>query len=226
MFNFFKSGKQKSGADKTGNITNEQWMAALSPPPEELFVEKLRKHLVLGLKPALSRYVDRELHDFVEDTAQDSIILILQKIDSFRGESRFTTWALKIAVRQGLTELRRKKWQDVSLDRPAGVDDESQTGMAESYMNDASKQDPDPSQLTHEQMMLNKVMKMMNEVLTEKQRLAITNLMIKEMPIVVVAEKMNIKQNALYKLVHDARLKLKKKLESEGMNLEDLYAQR
>lgn len=201
-------------------------MEALAPPPEEVFVEKLRKHLVSGLKPALSRYVDRELNDFVEDTAQDSIVIILQKIESFRGDSRFTTWALKIAVRQGLTELRRKKWQDVSLDRPAGIEDDRQASVSESYMKDSAGQDPDPSQLTHEQMMLNKVMKMMNEVLTEKQRLAITNLMIKEMPIVVVAEKMNIKQNALYKLVHDARLKLKKRLESEGLNLEDLYAQR
>lgn len=225
MFNFLKRKNSQAGSIEAGNLTNEQWLNALAPPPDEIFVEALRKHLVRGLRPALSRYVDRELDDFVEDTVQDSLIVILKKMSSFRGESRFTTWALKIAVRQGLTELRRKKWQDVSLERPGNnPDEEQQASISESFMNDAAHAEPDPSQQTHEQMMLAKVMKLMDEELTEKQRTAIRALMIEEMPIVVVAEKMSIKQNALYKLVHDARLKLKKRLDAEGIRLEDLYA--
>ena len=225
MFNFLKRRKRPSGAAETAQISNLQWQQGLAPPPDRILLEALRGHLVRGLRPALSGYVDRELDDFVEDTAQDAMLVILAKLDTFRGESRFTTWALKIAVRQGLTELRRKKWQDVSLDRPgAASEDKDTAGGTERFMRRAAGIAPDPAAQTHEQMMLAKVMKMMNEELSEKQRTAIQSLMVQEMPIVVVAEKMNIKQNALYKLVHDARLKLKRRLAAEGIDLEELYA--
>lgn len=225
MFNFLKRRKQPAVPVVAATITNEEWQHGLAPPPDSAMLELLREHLVRGLRPALANYIDRQLPDFIEDTAQDAMLVILEKMDSFRGESRFTTWALKIAVRQGLSELRRKKWKDVSLDQPAGSQTEQeQAGHAETYMGEAARAVSDPSQHTHEQLMLDKVMNIMHEVLTEKQRTAIRALMIQEMPIVVVAQKMGMSQNALYKLVHDARLKLKKRLHAEGIALEDLYA--
>ncbi|MFW6348063.1 MAG: RNA polymerase sigma factor [Cyclonatronaceae bacterium] len=225
MFNFLKRRKRPAGAAETARISNLQWQKGLAHPPDRILLEALRGHLVRGLRPALSGYVGRELEDFIEDTAQDAMLVILAKLNTFRGESRFTTWALKIAVRQGLTELRRKKWQDISLDRPAIASEEGdKTTATERFMRRTADMAPDPAAQTHEQMMLAKVLKMMNEELSEKQRTAIQSLMIQEMPIVVVAEKMNIKQNALYKLVHDARLKLRKRLAAEGIDLEELYA--
>jgi len=105
MINWFKRRKQKDKSYRT----NEEWVESLSNSPDEDAVSDLRRFLIRGLKPALYKYVDRELDQFVEDVAQDALLKILDKIDTFRGESKFISWAMKIAVREGLSELRRKK---------------------------------------------------------------------------------------------------------------------
>ncbi len=52
----------------------------------------------------------------LEDLVQDGMLKVLQELPSYRGEARFTTWAQKVCVRVALTELRRRRWRDVSLD--------------------------------------------------------------------------------------------------------------
>jgi len=84
---------------------------------------------------------------------------------------------------------------------------------------------PDPDQATHEQMLLQKVLKIINEDLTPKQKQAINALMVQGLSITVVAEQMNTNRNALYKLVHDARMKIKNKLELEGIDTEKILNQ-
>lgn len=62
----------------------------------------------------------------MEDFAQEAAIRVLSRLDGFRGDSRFTTWAVAVAVRVAFTELRRARWRDVSLDAlaagPGAVD--------------------------------------------------------------------------------------------------------
>src|SRR6056297_3221860 len=112
MFDWFK----RRGKEEASYETNEEWVEALSQPVDEQAVELLRKQLIQGLKPALHKYVDRELDQFVEDVAQDALLKVLDNIDSFRGESKLLTWAMKIAVREGLTELRLKRYDDISIE--------------------------------------------------------------------------------------------------------------
>lgn len=195
--------------------SNEDWVTLLSIPQDERAIADLRAILIRGLKPALNKYVDRDLDSFVEDVAQDALLKILDNVHTYKGESRFHAWALKIAVREGLSELRRKKWNDISINDLAGSKNDGNREITDQRF---ASDDPAPDRVTHEGMMLNMVLTMIDEELSDKQKMAITSLMIHNMPISVVAEKMGVKRNALYKLVHDARLNLKNRMREKGIN--------
>jgi len=212
MLNWFKKGRDKSIKYQTNN----EWILALKPPPEEQAVHQLRVHLIRGLKASLYKYVDRELDEFVEDIAQDAVLKILDKYDTFRGDSKFTTWAMKIAVREGYSELRKKRYKDISLEQYSRYDPEDKEAV------EIEHEQAGPDRITHESMMVQKIMKMMEEELTDKQQKVIEHLMIDQIPMTVVAEMMNSNRNAIYKLVHDARMKLKNRLQVEGIDPEEI----
>ena len=88
--------------------TNQEWLAALRGPGRDEALADLRALLVRGLGYALAGHPNVD-DSALEDFAQDALLKILAGLDSFRGESRFTTWAQKIAVRVALTELRRHR---------------------------------------------------------------------------------------------------------------------
>lgn len=79
--------------------TNREWLNDLSPPANEKALHDLRNFLLKGLTPALVKFKDRELYPFTQDVAQDTFLKILDNLDSFRGDSMFTMWAMKIAGR-------------------------------------------------------------------------------------------------------------------------------
>lgn len=212
MLNWFKRGRENSKRYQT----NEEWIIALKPPPEEQAVHQLRVRLIKGLKASLYKYVDRELDEFVEDIAQDAVMKILYKYDTFRGDSKFTTWAMKIAVREGYSELRKKRYKDISLEQYSRYDPDEKDAV------EIEHEQAGPDQVTHESMMVQKIMKMMEEELTDKQQKVIQHLMIDQIPMTVVAEMMDSNRNAIYKLVHDARMKLKNRLEIEGIDPEEI----
>ncbi len=209
MINWFKRRRNK----KTSYDTNEEWIEALSPPVDEQALDILRKQLIQGLKPALHKYVDRELDQFVEDVAQDALLKVLDNINSFRGESKLLTWAMKIAVREGLTELRLKRYDDISIE-DLKPNDESREVFSLSVASDETS----PDRSLHESQLVEKVLQIINEELTDKQKKAINALMIQGLPMPAVVKLMDTNRNALYKLVHDARLKIKTKLELEGID--------
>ncbi|MDZ7680497.1 MAG: sigma-70 family RNA polymerase sigma factor [Fodinibius sp.] len=213
-------GYEKNPNKEHPPATNEEWIAALTAPANQQAVALLRQHLINGLKPALHKYIDNELNQFVEDIAQDALVKILDNIHSFRGESKLTTWAMKIAVREGLSELRRKRYDDSSIEEFKYPDSEGRNELTS--LTFASEL-PDPGDATHQQMVLQKVLKIINNDLTDKQRRVIKGLMLDEMPVAVLAEQMNTNRNALYKLVHDARLKIKDKLELDGIDPSELF---
>jgi len=96
--------------------TNEEWLTDLRGPDPDLAIEDLRKVLRRGLIYTLSNRIKTDLETQVDDFTQDAILRILDKLDTFRGESRFTTWAQKVAVRVAFTELRRQRWKDISIE--------------------------------------------------------------------------------------------------------------
>lgn len=214
MLNWFKR-RRKS----TKSYSNRDWIENLSPPPDEETIEVLRNRLVLGLRSSLYKYVKRDLNDFVEDIAQDSTLKILNKLDTFRGESKFTTWAMKIAIREAYSELRKKRYKDISLEEYSSYDPDEKEAV------EIEHDQAGPDQLAHESMVVRKVKKIMEEELTEKQQKVIQHLMIDQLPMTVVAEMMDSNRNAIYKLVHDARLKLKTRMELEGFDPKEILEQ-
>lgn len=200
--------------------TNEEWLNQLKAPPNEQTLEDLRVLLVRGLRYTLSSRIDSNLDALVEDFTQEALIKILDKLDTFRGESQFTTWAQKIAVRVALTELRRKRWRDSSLDEMTTSRD------GESFFEPKILSDPTPSpeNRTSQGGMISLVQNLIVNELTDRQRRAMTMVMLDGVPMNVAAEKLNTNRNALYKLIHDARVRLKKRLEDEGLSPQDVLS--
>lgn len=83
---------------------------------------------------------------------------------------------------------------------------------------------PSPDTLTQQSDMMQRIGRLINEELTDKQRQAMVAAAIEGVPLEEVARRMNMNRNALYKLLHDARLRLKRRLASEGLTTDDVWA--
>ena len=195
--------------------TNEQWLAELrgSKPGEAL--ADLYDLLVRGLRAAFGGYgggLEANFGDF----AQEALIKITGNLDSFRGESRFTTWAQKIAMNVALTELKRRRWRDVSLQELFARREGSDRGPADPHLTS--------EQLALQNTVLEELRRMIDEELTDRQREAVVAVILEEMPISEVARRIGTNQNALYKLLHDARKKLKRQMEAAGLSAKEVLA--
>jgi RNA polymerase sigma-70 factor (ECF subfamily) len=195
--------------------TNEEWLAELQGPERDEALADLRAFLVRGLGYALANRsgVDGPL---LEDFAQDALLKILNALDTFRGESRFTTWAQKIAVNVAFSELRRRRWQDTSLD-------DLTAGQSLDFVPDMLV-DPSagPEQQATQRLFVETLGRLIQTELTDRQRQALVAVQIRGMPLAEVARRMGSNRNALYKLLHDARKRLKQKMEDEGLSPQDV----
>ncbi|MEX0599715.1 MAG: sigma-70 family RNA polymerase sigma factor [Rhodothermales bacterium] len=176
-------------------------------------ITDLRAELLRGVRIVLRRRAPAKAEDLAEDFVQEAVLKILDSLDSFRGDSRFMTWAQTIVVRVAFTELRRKRWENVSLD--GLVDERPFEGL------DAAG-DAAVSETLSERNAAGLLRELMQSELTEKQRTAIEAVMLHGMPIDEVARRMDSNRNALYKLLHDARKRLKEGFEARGLTLEQL----
>jgi RNA polymerase sigma-70 factor (ECF subfamily) len=195
--------------------TNEQWLTELRGPNPNEALADLYDLLVRGLRAALGGRaggVDANIEDF----AQEALIKIMSNLDSFRAESRFTTWAKKIAMNVALTELKRRRWRDVSLEDLLARRTATGRGLANPQLT--------PEQVAFQNMVLAKLRGIIDEELTDKQREAVVAVILEGMPIAEVARRMGTNQNALYKLLHDARKKLKLRMEAEGLSPQEVLA--
>ena len=205
----------------TDTRTNAQWLADLrSPGPvRETALADLRAIVVSGLRLGLVGSVETagpEFEPLAEDFAQQALLRVLAGLDSFRGRSQFTTWAHKIAVRVALTELRRQRWQDVSLESLL----ERGSGEA-GFMADPA---PGPEIAAEQADMMAQLRRIMLEELTDKQGQAIMAVAVRGMPIEEAARRMGMERNALYKLLHDARVRLKNRMARAGLTPEAVLA--
>ena len=195
--------------------TNEQWLTDLRGPNPDEALADLYDLLVRGLRVSLGSYgggVDANAGDF----AQEALIKITGNLDSFRGESRFTTWALKIAMNVALTELKRKRWRDVSLQELVARHKAANREPADTQLS--------PEQLALQNTVLQELRRIVDEELTDRQREAVVAVLLEGMPIAEVARRMGTNQNALYKLLHDARRKLKRQMEAAGLSPQEVLA--
>jgi len=193
--------------------TNEQWLKELQGPNPNGALADLYDLLARGLGAAFGGYEGGVKANF-GDFAQEALIKITGNLDSFRGESRFTTWAQKIAMNVALTELKRRR--DVSLQELFARRDGADRGPADTQLT--------PEQLALRNTVLQELRRTVDEELTDRPREAVVAVLLKGMPISEVARRMGTNQNALYKLLHDARRKLKRKMEAAGLSPQELLA--
>jgi RNA polymerase sigma-70 factor (ECF subfamily) len=198
--------------------TNSEWLTDLRGPGSDQAIADLRDILVRGLTYSLSSRVQNNLDAQVEDFVQDALLRILDNLDTFRGESRFTTWAQKIAVRVAFTEFRRQRWKDISLE---DLLPEESVDFIPSVLADPS---PNPERRANQTMLAEMIQKMINEDLTDRQRTAMMAIMAGGMPLEEVAVRMGTNRNALYKLIHDARKRMQQRLFASGLTPQDVLA--
>jgi len=175
-------------------------------------VSDLRDMLCRGLSKSLSKS-GRVDDAFLDDIVQESSMKILEKLRDFERRSKFRTWAVTIAVRTAVSKMRKRDWQNVSLDSitadaafdPLSAVDTSQTN---DQANSRSK-------------LLSKLKELIDSELTERQWTAITA-ELGSMPLPQIAEKLGSNTNSIYKLLHDARKKLRRGLEASGFSIEDV----
>ena len=196
--------------------SNEEWLRDLhsAETSRDVALADLRAIVLSGLPYALAHWLnpdDPAFGPLAEEVAQNTLMRVLERLDSFEGRSQFTTWVHKIAVRIALTELRRRKWQDVSLEAQI----ESTPSAEEPHW--AADTAAGPETLAERGDLLSRIERMLREELTDRQRQAMTALAIQGLPLEEVARRLGTERNALYKLLHDARIRLKRRLEREGL---------
>ena len=196
---------------------NQAWLADLQGPERDAALADLRATLLRGLRFALANYASvGQAH--LEDFVQEALLKVLDNLDAFRGEARFTTWAQKIAVNVAFSELRRARWSDVSLDeivQAQGID-----FVPEMMIDPAAP----PDRQAMQRLFVETLQRLIATELTDKQRQALVAVRVRGMPLAEVARRMDSNRNAMYKLLHDARQKLKRAMEAEGLTPEEVLA--
>lgn len=202
--------------------TNQEWLADLtgSPDRQTAALADLRERLQKGIYYYLSRersdlqqLSPQDLQQMAEDLAQDATLRVMDNLDSFRGDSRFTTWATKIAVRLAISDLRRARYKDFRLEELTAEGDLLPSSLS------GSTPLPTPEDAAERADVLTKIDKALSEALTDRQYQALTAVAMQGVPLEIVAEQMGTNRNALYKLVHDARRKLRTHLETQGLSM-------
>lgn len=203
--------------------TNEAWLSDLRANGEtrSMALEDLRAVIQKGLPYALSRWLSPDLPQFnslVDEVTQETLLRVLDQLNTFEGRSQFTTWVHKIAVRIALTELRRKRWRDTSLDELT----ENEDAPPPPGLLADSQASPETSAERGD--MMTRVRRIIEEELTDRQRQALILLGVQDMPIEDAARKLKTNRNALYKLLHDARLRLRTRLATEEIAPHEVLA--
>jgi RNA polymerase sigma-70 factor (ECF subfamily) len=201
---------------------NETWVKDLhaSGAQRDAALAELRALLLRALPKEIARWLspdNPEFKHFIEDTVQETLLRVLKGLDTFEGRSQFTTWVFKISVRVALNELRRRRWRDVSLDG-LEEDDEDRNVVPRQF----ASSEPLPESVVERADILQYVQLIIEEELTPRQRAAMQAIHIQGVPMEEVAHRMGTNRNALYKLLHDARVRLKHRLEREGLSPVDL----
>ena len=196
-------------ASRRPDRTNDDWIEALASDGPALrdALEDLRPILLRALHVTLAPRVDRGADALAQDLVQDALLQVRDRAGQFRGDARFTTWAQKVAVHLAFSELRRKRWHDVPLDAVVADPPQAPEPTADAVM----EQD--------EAVAL--VRRLVATELTDRQSAAL-QAALAGMPMDEIARRLDTNRNALYKLLHDARLRLKKAFEARGLGPDDL----
>ncbi len=182
---------------------NEEWLVDLRSEGERqsMAVKDLRATILQGLPYAMNGKIaldNPDFRTFADSIAQRTLKHIQDHLNDYDGRSAFTTWVLKFAVRQALLELRLQRWQTTAYKQTL----------------------PEIPPALHEQLAQNESLQRFHQILrddlTPNQRTAIRLMMMLRMPKEEVAQYLGMDIYDYFKMIHDARLRLKRRLEADG----------
>ncbi len=144
-----------------------------------------------------------ELEELAQEAAADASVALLRRLEEFRGESRFSTWAYKFALLEAAVKVRRRAWRDWEI----AVEPESWAQFEDSS--------PDPEAQAERAALLAAIRDGIR-TLTPRQREVLVACAVNGVPIDVLAERLGSTRNALYKTLHDARRRLRAHVDAGG----------
>jgi RNA polymerase sigma-70 factor (ECF subfamily) len=166
---------------------------------------------------ALSRYgsqLDREgLDDLAVQAADDALLAILSRLEEYRSESRFTTWAWKFGFYEACVAIRKRQW----IGREVPTDE---AGW------EALRSEAAPDGQVEQMELLRAIREGVESALTSHQRRVFVSLALNEVPVDVLAERLGTTRGALYKTLHDARQRLRDHLARTGLLPDDWNTER
>jgi RNA polymerase sigma factor (sigma-70 family) len=192
---------------------NRRWLlelAAAGPPRESACSELYPLLLRIARSEARRRAPllglgGPELEDIAHQAAADALMAVLERLDRFRGEARFVTWASRFAIFNVATKMNRHFWRR----REVPYDQEDWSRLA-------SRFEVSPGDEAEARDFAAAVSAAVEETLSERQRLVFVATVLNGMPIDVLADELGSTQNALYKVLFDARKKLRTSLAARG----------
>jgi RNA polymerase sigma-70 factor (ECF subfamily) len=193
--------------------TDQEWIAALMAGHDEAWA-RLRDTIHRGL----SVYVHEQARDpdqaafvkgLVEDATQEALLAVRGKLDTFRGESRFTTWVYRVAVNVLLGLFRRRRWEAREQTLSPALPDWP-----------LDEQAPSPARAAQIREIWEFVRRVIDDELTPHQRTVLLAHVFTEKPLDLVAADLGISRDAAYKAIHDARRKLRTALLARGLTLD------
>jgi RNA polymerase sigma-70 factor (ECF subfamily) len=192
---------------------SREWVAALSAagPEREAAVGRLHELLLRAAHFELRRRRPEpgyDVEDVAMQSANDALMAVLRKLDSYRGQSRFTTWAYKFALLEAGANARRRAWQRHELP----MAEEGWARLADSVRS--------PHAAAGSAELLGAIGEAIEQRLTPHQREVLVALALNDVPIDVLAERLATTRGALYKTLHDARRKLRAVLTEAGISLD------
>ena len=193
---------------------SQAWVDRLSPdsPDRDAAIESLHELLLAGARFEVNRRraAFPELRgddhdDLAHQSADDALVAVLRKLDDFRGDSRFTTWAYKFALLEAAVKVRARAWQG----REVPLEPEGWALVADG--------DSTPQQDAETTELLDALQTAIASDLTPHQREVLVAITLNGVPIDVLADRLNSTRGALYKTLHDARRKLRGVLATQGL---------
>src|SRR5580693_7974933 len=135
-----------------------------------------------------------ELEDLAYQAAADALMAITGKLGQFRGESRFTTWAYRFVILEVSAKLGRHFWRrpDVRL-------------AAEDWDQLPGRFGLEPAQESG-----------WRDLLAALQREVFVAIVVNGVPLDALAVRLGSNRNAVYKMMFDARRKLRAALAANG----------
>ncbi len=194
-------------------LGSDEWLAALQSggEPRERAVGELHRMLLRVTRNELRRRSEQlrisgpELDDLAHQAAADALMSLLRKLGEFRGESRFTTWAYRFAIIEVSSKVGRSLWRNPTV-----------ALAAEDWERLPDRFGFEPAQQSEWRDLMAALRHAVETELSDRQRAVFVAIVLNGTSLDALVFEMDSNRNAIYKILFDARRKLRVALVAGG----------